>query len=290
MSEYDPLSDDPNGPDDAPDDETESKPEYEARHEPGSSMLGEAARQRREVLGITQEEVAEKFGGPSVASLRTIENGQSDSYRAKTLFSLDAALAWPSGASMALLTGRMDRLSTQFNSGWNLDFLNDAWGFRTSGSTLSAWEYDTLVSKLVHNVSDEIAKKYDVPVWSATPPERKQPEVPSGTPQDPQSGNSGESPSLMELLEAEYEKDPPTVHENDRYNKVLVAMAFLNEDELEELGNFALNMARLSRILKGDAVQGRIEQWQGQGLERMQAIMKTAQEIADIGKRQGDKG
>lgn len=262
MSEYDPPSDDLNGPD-GPNDGDATEDNYEPRFRKGSSTLGEAARRRREVLGITQEEVAERFGGPSVASLRTIENGQSANYRAKTLFSLDAALAWPSGASITLLSGRMDRLRTNWGDGWEprLDFLkDDPWGgaFRNSGPSLTPWEYDTLVDILVQYVSDNVAKKYDVPIWSASPPQQVQSGVSERTENESsEEADHSPAPSLMVLLDEEMEKHPPRIHEDERYNKVLLAMASLDADELEELGRFAINMARMTRLMDISKKAGR---------------------------------
>src|SRR5688572_18890903 len=66
--------------------------------------LGRAVQRRREVLGVTQEEVA-AAKGPSVATLRNIENAQGDSYRSRTLYALDEALGWHRGMSIAIANG-----------------------------------------------------------------------------------------------------------------------------------------------------------------------------------------
>lgn len=85
------------------------------RYRPGPELLGDCARTRRETLRLTQEEVAEKFGGPSVASLRTIENAQAAGYRPRTLAALDSSLAWPAGTALLMLTG--DARNITGNSG-----------------------------------------------------------------------------------------------------------------------------------------------------------------------------
>lgn len=77
------------------------------RYEPGGRLLAEVVRRRRERLGITQEDVV-RVGGPSIGTMRTIENAQADSFRPKTLRSLDVALGWEPGASQLLLGGFAD--------------------------------------------------------------------------------------------------------------------------------------------------------------------------------------
>jgi transcriptional regulator with XRE-family HTH domain len=61
-------------------------------------------KERREELGLTQEETA-AAGGPSTATLRLIENCNAKSYRPKTFRQLDAALRWPPGAARRVLAG-----------------------------------------------------------------------------------------------------------------------------------------------------------------------------------------
>lgn len=138
----------------------------EKRHTPGSALLGYATRQRRDILGVTQEEVAEKFDGPSVASLRTIENSQADNYRARTLLSLDAALAWPRGFSMVLLTGELDQLDEEFKYQYQEDFgvnMQDPWGLDNAS-------WDSLVNYCINHVDDDNIFRYDMPIRSAKPP------------------------------------------------------------------------------------------------------------------------
>lgn len=40
------------------------------------------------------------------------------------------------------------------------------------------------------------------------------------------------------------------IHENEKYNKVLLAMSSLDANELEDLGRFAINMARMTRLME----------------------------------------
>lgn len=65
--------------------------------------LADTVTRRRDYLGLTQEQVAGKPGAPSTATLRNIENGTGTSYRAKTLWGLDAALLWKRGTAQYLV-------------------------------------------------------------------------------------------------------------------------------------------------------------------------------------------
>jgi transcriptional regulator with XRE-family HTH domain len=60
--------------------------------------------ERRDQLGLTQEEVAVS-GGPSTATLRLIEKSAQDAYRAKSLRQLEDALRWAPGSVRAVLDG-----------------------------------------------------------------------------------------------------------------------------------------------------------------------------------------
>lgn len=57
---------------------------------------------RRKRLGLTQDGLAER-GGPSVATLRTLENGAAFQPRAGTLRALNDALGWPPASIQRLL-------------------------------------------------------------------------------------------------------------------------------------------------------------------------------------------
>lgn len=72
--------------------------------EPGWRALAYVAQKRRARLGLTQEEVAGR-GGPSTATLRSIEAGSGTTFRAKTLFALDDALGWMKGTAQELVEG-----------------------------------------------------------------------------------------------------------------------------------------------------------------------------------------
>lgn len=67
--------------------------------------LARYVRERRDELGLTQEEIATR-GGPSTATLRLIETGTQDSYRAKSLRQLAEALRWTPESPRAILAGR----------------------------------------------------------------------------------------------------------------------------------------------------------------------------------------
>ncbi|MCP2168107.1 hypothetical protein [Goodfellowiella coeruleoviolacea] len=121
-----------------------------SKYEPGMQLLAEVVRRRRERLGITQEDVAEKYGGPSVASMHTIENGLAKSFRSKTLFSLDNALSWIKGTATCLIEGG-------------------------TPSACFAPNYDDFVEDAINRVSEFVNEKYDrlVGDTSAPPPEEE---------------------------------------------------------------------------------------------------------------------
>ena len=67
--------------------------------------LAVAVRQRRDELGLTQEQVTER-DGPSVATVRLIESAGRDRYQHFTLAALERALDWPKGRCRAILAGQ----------------------------------------------------------------------------------------------------------------------------------------------------------------------------------------
>ena len=71
---------------------------------PDYPRLGHYVRERRDELGLTQEEVATR-GGPSTATLRLIEGGKGP-FRAKSLRQLADALHWTPESPRAILAGR----------------------------------------------------------------------------------------------------------------------------------------------------------------------------------------
>lgn len=71
--------------------------------------LADYVRERRDELGLTQEEVATR-GGPSTATLRLIESAAAESYRAKSLRQLEDALGWVPGSARAILADREPHL------------------------------------------------------------------------------------------------------------------------------------------------------------------------------------
>lgn len=70
--------------------------------------LGRYVLERRNELGLTQEEVA-AHGGPSTATIRNIETTGKDVYRAKSLRQIAEALGWTPDSSWAILNGREPR-------------------------------------------------------------------------------------------------------------------------------------------------------------------------------------
>ena len=69
--------------------------------------LAREVRERRDRLRLTQEDVAE-HGGPSVTTMRAIENAQGACYRPKSLRSLDDVLRWRPKTAARLLAGEID--------------------------------------------------------------------------------------------------------------------------------------------------------------------------------------
>lgn len=73
------------------------------------ARLARYARERRDELGLTQEEVAAR-GGPSTATLRIIENLDRDnasqsSFRPKSLRQLEDGLGWERGSALTIIAG-----------------------------------------------------------------------------------------------------------------------------------------------------------------------------------------
>lgn len=66
--------------------------------------LGKAVEARRFDLGCSQEQLVER-SGPSHQTVRSIERGESASYRPLTFRKLDRSLDWPDGTSMKILQG-----------------------------------------------------------------------------------------------------------------------------------------------------------------------------------------
>ena len=69
--------------------------------------LASYVRERRDALGLTQEDVATR-GGPSTATLRLIETASPESpvaFRPKSLRQLETALGWEEGSAHAILRG-----------------------------------------------------------------------------------------------------------------------------------------------------------------------------------------
>jgi hypothetical protein len=106
--------------------------------------LGDAVRRRRERLGLTQEDVASK-GGPSTATLRSIEAAAAESYRAKTLYALDEALGWIRGTAVAIAEGEVP---------WH-----------------SLLTYDEFLEHAIRDVSGQISAGTDFPVGQPEPVE-----------------------------------------------------------------------------------------------------------------------
>jgi transcriptional regulator with XRE-family HTH domain len=66
--------------------------------------LGHDVRARRTELGLTQAEVADR-GGPSVETLRTVENNRAGRLSPRMRRALERVLGWESGSIDAVLAG-----------------------------------------------------------------------------------------------------------------------------------------------------------------------------------------
>ncbi|ALG06819.1 hypothetical protein [Kibdelosporangium phytohabitans] len=77
-----------------------------------AESLARYVRQRRYDLRITQQAI-EDNGGPSVATMRTIETGKSASLRSSTGKRLDKALSWPEGTALKLLRDDIQELEQE---------------------------------------------------------------------------------------------------------------------------------------------------------------------------------
>jgi hypothetical protein len=75
-----------------------------ARDDQDWRRLAEAARDRRNELGFTQED-ARAAGGPSTATMRLIEGALQEGYTPAILRRLEGALRWAPGSVRAVLAG-----------------------------------------------------------------------------------------------------------------------------------------------------------------------------------------
>lgn len=70
------------------------------------TRLAQLARERREELGLHQQDVVDAAGtGLSLAVLSQLENGRNDNPRTSTLMALDRGLQWKAGSAKAILGG-----------------------------------------------------------------------------------------------------------------------------------------------------------------------------------------
>lgn len=73
-----------------------------------SSLLGEAVRQRRRQLRLTQD--LTDLGGPGAMTIRKIEQGDTSELRGHTRKRLEQALSWPPGYVDRVLAGEAEEL------------------------------------------------------------------------------------------------------------------------------------------------------------------------------------
>lgn len=67
-------------------------------------MLGKTVRERRAELGLTQSDISDR-GGPSVNTLRALENNRVDRLGPRLRRSLERALEWAAGSVDEILAG-----------------------------------------------------------------------------------------------------------------------------------------------------------------------------------------
>lgn len=94
------------------------------------AKLGQAVRDRRTKLHMTQEDVA-RAGGPSDFTMSKIEAGGENIYRARTVAALERVLRWAPGAVQAILAG-------QSPADWELPLFDD----EPPGALVSEWVPD----------------------------------------------------------------------------------------------------------------------------------------------------
>jgi transcriptional regulator with XRE-family HTH domain len=73
--------------------------------------LGDEVRKRRKLLGLTQADVTAR-GGPSVETLRAIENKRAGRLSRQSRRSLERAVGWPPGRIDEILMGETERSGT----------------------------------------------------------------------------------------------------------------------------------------------------------------------------------
>lgn len=89
------------------------------------NRLGAFVKQRRaSELGLSQSEVTSR-GGPSVPTLRQIENGVAGNFRAQTFAELEKALQWAPGSAQRILQGGDPTEARSTDSGVNSSESND---------------------------------------------------------------------------------------------------------------------------------------------------------------------
>jgi len=77
------------------------------------ARLGRLVRERREELGLSQEDIA-RLGGPSTTTLSKIENGTAKQIRRRTAQDLDRALGWRiESTERVLFSGEMPRITSE---------------------------------------------------------------------------------------------------------------------------------------------------------------------------------
>lgn len=76
------------------------------KKKPDWRRMGEAARQRRAILGLTQQELVGQIDPPlNIDTVVKVEGGKRPNYRLTTLAAISRALDWPSDALWRIAQG-----------------------------------------------------------------------------------------------------------------------------------------------------------------------------------------
>lgn len=129
---------------------------------PSKLSFGDAIRQRRDELGLTKADVADK-GGPAGTTLGKLEAGLIKRPRASTFLALDAALDWTAGTSARLFhTGHADpQVGAEARTGGPDSSHPSRSGLLIKTSELADLiTWNTLLSKHLAEIGDSTSGQY----------------------------------------------------------------------------------------------------------------------------------
>jgi len=118
-------------------------------------FLARVARERREFIGLSQEELAD-YGGPKKSTVGKIENARETSYSPRTQQQLEKALGWDRGSIRLLLTAGTEYDDDQLES-VAVDYVEDELPDLTRSNSVGVSEEDeeTLLYRRPAGITDE---------------------------------------------------------------------------------------------------------------------------------------